>query len=216
MGDTIKVYNDDEGHELKVEAITENYLENYLYLSPETYEEYWGEPLEINMAYVNIIDAGTDIEDQISKDWLEGRGITAVVYNTSIVQSSNDSLSSLNIVVVVMILAAGSLAAVVLYNLTNINVSERVREIATIRVLGFYDKEVYTYIFRENIVLSVIGTVIGLGLGVLLNNFIITTVETDIVMFGRVIEFSSYVYSIIITMVFTFLVNIIMTPMIKR
>jgi putative ABC transport system permease protein len=115
-----------------------------------------------------------------------------------------------------MLVSAGALAAVVLYNLTNINISERVREIATIRVLGFYDMEVYKYIFRENIVLSVIGIVVGLFLGVLLDGFIIATVETDIAMFAREIEPTSFIYSVVFTLAFTFIVNILMTPIIKR
>ena len=119
-------------------------------------------------------------------------------------------------VVLVMLVAAGALAFVVLYNLTNINVSERVREIATIRVLGFYDRETNNYIFRENIILSFIGMLIGLGLGVILNNFIITTVETDIVMFGRGIDPSSYIFACLFTMAFTLIVNLFMAPVIKK
>ncbi|MBC3887298.1 FtsX-like permease family protein [Acetobacterium paludosum] len=216
VGDTIRIYNDDQSHEVVLGAITENYLENYIYLSPEVYERVYGEPLKVNIAYVNIPNTSTDLENAIAKDWLEKDGVVNVNFTGNIVKSSNDSMSSLSIVVVVMILSAGALATVVLYNLTNINISERVREIATIRVLGFYDSEVYTYIFRENIVLSCIGIFVGLFLGVLLNTFIINTVETDIAMFGRGINWTSYLYSILFTLAFTFIVNIVMTPMIKR
>ncbi|MDD3305593.1 MAG: FtsX-like permease family protein [Acetobacterium sp.] len=216
VGDTIRIYNDDESHEVVLGAITENYLENYLYLSPAVYEEAFGKPLRVNMAYVNIPDTTTDLENTIANEWLAREGVVAVNFTGNIVKSSSDSLSSLSIVVVVMLLSAGALAAVVLYNLTNINISERVREIATIRVLGFYDMEVYKYIFRENIVLSAIGIVVGLFLGVLLNGFIITTVETDIAMFAREIEPTSFIYSVIFTLAFTFIVNILMTPLIKR
>ena len=216
VGDTIRIYNDDESHEVVLGAITENYLENYLYLSPTVYEEAFGKPLTVNMAYVNIPDTSTDLENAIANEWLAREGVVAVNFTGNIVKSSSDSLSSLSIVVVVMLVSAGALAAVVLYNLTNINISERVREIATIRVLGFYDMEVYKYIFRENIVLSVIGIVVGLFLGVLLDGFIITTVETDIAMFAREIEPTSFVYSVVFTLAFTFIVNILMTPIIKR
>jgi putative ABC transport system permease protein len=215
-GDTIRIYNENESHEVVLGAITENYLENYIYISPEVYEQAFGKQLKVNMAYVNIPDTSTDLENAIANDWLSKDGVVAVNFTGNIVKSSSDSLSSLSIVVVVMLLSAGALAVVVLYNLTNINISERVREIATIRVLGFYDMEVYKYIFRENIVLSVIGIVFGLFLGVLLNNFIINTVETDIAMFGRTIELTSYLYSILFTLAFTFIVNFIMTPIIKR
>lgn len=216
VGDTIRIYNEDESHEVVLGAITENYLENYIYLSPAVYETAFGKPLTVNMAYVNIPDTSTDLENAIASEWLDKEGVVAVNFTGNIVKSSSDSISSLSIVVVVMLLAAGALAAVVLYNLTNINISERVREIATIRVLGFYDMEVYKYIFRENIVLSVIGVVVGLFLGVFLNGLIINTVETDIAMFTRGIEPSSFIYSVVFTLAFTFIVNILMTPIIKR
>lgn len=216
VGDTIRVYSDDESHEVTLGAITENYLENYIYLSPKVYEEAFGHPLKVNVAYFNIANPSTDEENAIANDWLENSSLVSVNFTSNIVKSSGDSINTLNIVVLVMLISAGALAVVVLYNLTNINISERVREIATIRVLGFYDMEVYKYIFRENIVLSIIGIVAGLGLGVLLNTFIINTVETDIAMFGRGIDLSSYIYSILFTLGFTMLVNIMMTPMIKR
>lgn len=200
VGDTIRIYNDDESHEVVLGAITENYLENYLYLSPAVYEKAFGNPLMVNMAYVNIPDTNTDLENAIANEWLAKDGVVAVNFTGNIVKSSSDSLSSLSIVVVVMLISAGALAAVVLYNLTNINISERVREIATIRVLGFYDMEVYKYIFRENIVLSAIGIVVGLFLGVLLDGFIINTVETDIAMFAREIEPTSFIYSVVFTL----------------
>ncbi len=216
VGDTIRIYNDDESHEVVLGAITENYLENYLYLSPAVYEEAFGKSLTVNMAYINIPDTSTDLENMIANEWLAKDGVVAVNFTGNIVKSSSDSLSSLNIVVLVMLISAGALAAVVLYNLTNINISERVREIATIRVLGFYDMEVYKYIFRENIVLSVIGIVVGLFLGVLLDGFIINTVETDIAMFSREIELTSFIYSVVFTLAFTLIINILMTPLIKR
>jgi|LGVE01.1.fsa_nt_gb putative ABC transport system permease protein len=216
VGDQLKITNDDLEKVVTLGAITENYLQNYLYLSPETYEDVFGHKLKVNLAYVNMPDTSKENEKEVAKDWLEDSGVVAINFVGDIVSSTNDSLSSLNIVVLVMILAAGALAVVVLYNLTNINISERVREIATIRVLGFYDMEVYKYIFRENLVLSAIGIIVGLGLGVILNGYIILTIETDIVMFGRGIQWTSYLYSVLFTMGFTFLVNIIMTPMIKR
>lgn len=216
VGDKIRIFTDDESHEVTLGAITENYLENFIYVSPKVYNEVFKRPLKVNVAYVNMSDPSKETEEAIANDWLENRGVVAINFTGSIVKSSNDSLSSLNIVVIVMLASAAALAIVVLYNLTNINISERVREIATIRVLGFYDSEVYTYIFRENIILSIIGIIGGLGLGILLNNFIINTVETDIVMFGRGIDLSSYLFAVLFTLIFTFLVNICMTPMIKK
>lgn len=216
VGDTIRLYSDDKEFKIKVADITENYIENYVYVSPKAYEAASGEPVKYNIAYFNLKDTGTDAENAFGEKWLDNSDVVSVSFTGSIVKSSTDSLSSLNMVVLVMLVAAGALAFVVLYNLTNINVSERVREIATIRVLGFYDRETNNYIFRENIILSFIGMLIGLGLGVILNNFIITTVETDIVMFGRGIDPSSYVFACIFTMAFTLIVNIFMAPVIKK
>ena len=216
VGDTIRLYSDDKEFKIKVADITENYIENYVYVSPKAYEAASGEAVKYNIAYFNLKDTGTDAENAFGEKWLDNSDVVSVSFTGSIVKSSTDSLSSLNMVVLVMLAAAGALAFVVLYNLTNINVSERVREIATIRVLGFYDRETNNYIFRENIILSFIGMLIGLGLGVILNNFIITTVETDIVMFGRGIDPSSYVFACIFTMAFTLIVNLFMAPVIKR
>lgn len=125
-------------------------------------------------------------------------------------------MASLDSVVLIIILSAGTLAFVVLYNLANINVTERERELATIKVLGFYDNEVTAYITRENVVLTLVGTAAGLALGVLLHRYIITTVEVDLVMFGRNIEFSSYVFSALLTFVFSALVNLVMHKKLKR
>ncbi|MGL4607102.1 MAG: FtsX-like permease family protein [Eubacteriaceae bacterium] len=216
VGDKVRVFSDDESHEVTVGAITENYLENYIYLSPKVYEDLWKKPLKVNLALVNLVDTSKETEEEVAKGWLENHGVVAVNFTANIIKSTNDSLNTLNVVVLVMLFSAGALAVVVLYNLTNINISERVREIATIRVLGFYDSEVYTYIFRENIVLSSIGILFGLGLGIILNNYIINTVETDIVMFGRSIEASSYLFAVLFTLFFTFVVNIGMTPLIKK
>lgn len=215
-GDTIRLYNDDTTFNIKVADVTENYLQNYVYVSPAAYEAATGQSLQYNVVYFNLKDTGTQAEEAFGQKWLDDPEIVSVSFTGSIVKSSGDSLSSLSMVVVVMLAAAGALAFVVLYNLTNINVSERVREIATIRVLGFYDREVNNYIFRENIILSFIGMVLGLGLGVVLTGFIITTVETDIVMFGRGIAPASYLYACLFTMAFTLIVNIFMAPVIKK
>jgi putative ABC transport system permease protein len=125
-------------------------------------------------------------------------------------------LTSLNIVVWVLIISAGALAFVVLYNLNNININERRRELATIRVLGFYNNELAAYVYRENIILTMIGTLVGVGFGILLHRYVITTVEIDIVMFGRNIDPSSYVYSILLTFLFSAIVNFVMYFKLKK
>ncbi|MEG0376994.1 MAG: ABC transporter permease, partial [Eubacterium sp.] len=147
VGDTIRLYSDDTEFKLKVTDVTENYLQNYVYVSPKAYEAATGQTAKYNIVYFNLKDTGTEAEEAFGVKWLDNPEIVSVSFTGSIVKSSSDSLSSLNMVVIVMLVAAGALAFVVLYNLTNINVSERVREIATIRVLGFYDREVNNYIF---------------------------------------------------------------------
>ena len=125
-------------------------------------------------------------------------------------------IKNLNYVIILLIVSAGALAFVVLYNLTNVNISERMREIATIKVLGFYDLEVSAYIYRENIILTLIGTLVGLGLGIILHQFIMTTVEMDMMMFGRKIQSLSYIYAAGLTFVFAILVNLAMYYKLKN
>ena len=125
-------------------------------------------------------------------------------------------IHSMTYVMLVLIVSAGALAFVVLYNLSNINITERVREIATIKVLGFYDREVSAYIFRENIFLTLMGALIGLGLNTRSSVYVMITAETDIVMFGRSIKWRSYLYSAALTMAFSFLVNLVMHFKLKK
>ncbi len=215
VGDTIRIFDEDQAGDLVIGGVTENYINHYLYLSPQAYQQAFDKEATFNIVYFNSRESNGQIESQIANDWLEDDAIVSINFTGDIVASSQDSMSSLNIVVLVLILSAGALAGVVLYNLTNINISERVREIATIQVLGFYDMEVYKYIFRENIVLSIIGVIGGSVLGTYLTRLIINTVETDLIMFGRGIELSSYLYSIVLTLVFSLIINIMMTPIIK-
>ena len=138
------------------------------------------------------------------------------VFTTGIKDGFSDTIKSLNYVVLLMIVSAGSLAFVVLYNLSNVNISERIREIATIKVLGFYDKEVSAYIYRENVILTLIGAFVGLGLGIILHQFIMVTVEVENMMFGRLINPLSYVASFILTIVMGVIVNLVMNKKLKK
>ena len=216
IGDTVRVYDSDESFNVTVTGIMENYLQNYVYMSPEVYTAATGKAPMYNIAYVDLTESGLANEDTLLEKLTDREEIVTVMSTDTTVNASNESLSSLNLIVVVMVVSAGILAFIVLYNLTNINISERVREIATLKVLGFYPKETNRYIFRENLVLAVIGMIIGLFLGQLLFNFIILTVETDIVMFGRTIYWQSYIYSCLLTIGFTFIVNWSMIPVINR
>ena len=154
--------------------------------------------------------------NEVSNKFITMDGISGTVNNTSAKQNFDDTIKSLDLVVIVMILCAGSLSFIVLFNLTNVNISERIREIATIKVLGFYDKEVSAYIYRENILLTIIGLIVGLGLGVVFHKFIIVTVEMDYVMFGRNISLFSFIIASILTMIFALLVNFAMYYKLKN
>ena len=189
---------------------------HYIYISPSYYEKLTGKALKFNSMVFKEKDISTSEEKELSSRLLEDDRLIAVQFVSGIIAEFNETIASINAVVIVMILAAGALAFVVLYNLTNINISERVREIATIKVLGFYNNEVNMYIIRENIVLTIIGIVCGIIAGTFLAKFMILTIEVDEVMFGRNIEISSYIIAAILTAVFSLLVNIVMSRKMKK
>ena len=147
---------------------------------------------------------------------LKCRDVAGTQYTTELSRSFNDTISSINFIVVVLIVSAGLLAFIVLYNLTNINIAERQNEIATIKVLGFYDREVSAYVYRETILLTLIGTAVGLVLGIFLHQFVIRTAEIDMVMFGRSIYPLSYVWSALLTILFGVFVNLVMYRKLKK
>ena len=142
--------------------------------------------------------------------------ISTVQFLDNISQQFAKTIQSLDYVILVLIICAGLLAFVVLYNLTNINITERQRELATIKVLGFYDREVSAYVYRETTLLTILGVAVGLVFGVFLHLFVIQTVEVDMVMFGRTVHFMSYIYSILLTILFSILVNLVMSRKLKK
>lgn len=216
-GDKIMLDDKDEKQaELRVTDICENYMEHYLYISPETYREIYGENMEVNTIYFKMKDFDKKGLKEIGENILSKRGALNVTYTYNIQNQLDDMLESLDIVIVVLIISAGLLAFVVLYNLNNINITERKRELATIKVLGFYDKEVSAYVFRENVLLTIIGVVVGVVLGSVLHRFVIVTVEIDSVMFTRIIENISFVLSAVLTCLFSFLVNAVMYFKLKK
>ena len=156
-------------------------------------------------------EEGADLS-ALSEQILENKEILSVTQIETMTQTFNDMFDRLNLIIVVLILSASLLAFVVLYNLTNINITERIREIATIKVLGFFDKEVDLYVFRENMILSLLGMILGCGLGILLHQFVVTVAEVDMVMFHRTIAPLSYVYALLLTLVFTLAVQAAMHP----
>lgn len=189
VGDELTIEDEDKGDQtVTVGAICENYMSHYLYLSPEKYEELYGVPAEYNTIIYSVKDGKDDQIEKIGTKLLSMDGVLNVSYTSSIEGRLDDMLRSLNLVIVVLIVSAGMLAFVVLYNLNNINITERQRELATLKVLGFYDGEVASYVYRENILLTIIGSVVGMVLGNLLHRYIILTVEVEEAMFGRQIH----------------------------
>ena len=210
-GDEIELINsDDKKAKIKVSHITENYISHYAYISPENYIKLFEKDLDFNRLIGILNNPSVKIEDKLSKKLFDIETVDGITFNTASKETFHNTIKNLNYVVLIMIISAGALAFVVLYNLTNVNISERIREIATIKVLGFYDKEVSAYIYRENIILTIIGTVVGLGLGTILHKFIMVTVEIQSMMFGRVIDISSYFIAAVLTIVLSLFVNLAM------
>ena len=217
VGDELTIEDEDRGDQtVTVGAICENYMSHYLYLSPEKYEELYGVPAEYNTIIYSVKDGKDDQIEKIGTKLLSMYGVLNVSYTSSIEGRLDDMLRSLNLVIVVLIVSAGMLAFVVLYNLNNINITERQRELATLKVLGFYDEEVASYVYRENILLTIIGSVVGMVLGNLLHRYIILTVEVEEAMFGRQIHWQSYLYSFLFTVAFSLFVNWVMFYKLKK
>lgn len=214
IGDEIKLKVNNKEYSLKVSGITENYTFNYVYISPKYYNEIFDKDPIYNSIIANT--QSLQNENDFSMKLMDNSIVKGVSFNTGIRENFDNMIKSLNYVIIVIIVSAGTLAFVVLYNLTNVNISERIREIATIKVLGFYDKEVSAYIYRENIFLTLFGIVLGEVLGVFLHRFIMVTVEMDNMMFGRNIDFPSFIFSAILTIIFAILVNSVMYYKLKK
>lgn len=219
VGDSITVENaDGDKASFTITGVCENYIYHYLYMSEDVYRDAFGEGPETNLLYCRLAE-GVDTpeaEDELATALLKCRDIAGAQFTHEITASFRQSLDSINYIVVVLIIAAGALAFVVLYNLTNINITERSKELATIKVLGFYDGEVGAYIYRETSVLTLIGTVCGLVFGIALHTFVIRTAEVDMVMFGRSIYPMSFVWSALLTIAFSLLVNLVMYRKLKN
>ena len=216
-GDTVTIKEENEKERtVKISQICENYMSHYLYMTPAVYKAAYGKEPEYNSIYYRTEGRTTKEAESVGEAALKLDGALSVSYTTELRQQVDDMLQSLDIVIVVLIISAGMLAFVVLYNLNNINITERKRELATLKVLGFYDKEVTEYVYRENILLTLIGSVFGMLLGKILHRFIIVTVEIDSVMFGRNINTISFVYAFLLTVVFSLFVNWVMYFKLKK
>ena len=216
VGDEINMRTGGEDHLMRVIGVADNYVYHYVYITAAYYETVFGKAIQYNGFMGNLKDGLTDeTMDAMSTQLLSDSRMYTVRTIGSIYASVWDSLSILNYVVLVLILGSGMLTFVVMLNLTNINIGERMRELATLRVLGFYDKEMYAYIFRENNALSVIGAFVGLVFGKIMHLFVIRTCEVDMVMFVRSAKPLSYVYAFALTIVFSLIVNLLMRPKVR-
>lgn len=215
-GDEINMRTGGEDHFMRVIGVADNYVYHYVYITAAYYETVFGKAMQYNGFMGNLKDGLTDeTMDAMSTQLLSDSRMYTVRTIGSIYASVWDSLSILNYVVLVLILGSGMLTFVVMLNLTNINIGERMRELATLRVLGFYDKEMYAYIFRENNALSVIGAFVGLVFGKIMHLFVIRTCEVDMVMFVRSAKPLSYVYAFALTIAFSLIVNLLMRPKVR-
>ena len=207
-GDTITLKDDDQEKQIVVSDVTENYVYHYAYMTLETYQDLYGDKYETNAILTKNKEKTEEEEDKLATEIMNENEVASLTRNSNVEDVMNTTMESLNYVVVVLIVSAGLLAFAVLYNLSNVNISERIRELATIKVLGFYDKEVYSYVTRETILLTIIGIFLGLIGGYFLNYFIIGTCEIDMLRFSKIIHPISYLYAVLITVAFTIIVNI--------
>ncbi len=225
VGDEILINrNDDTSVALKVTGVVENYAFHYVYISESLYEDTFGESPTYNFITAKLSDNIKAMENTnrdaqkttLASDLMKRSDISVVVYTEQASKTFDNIVKGLDTLVLIFIVCAGALGFLVLYNLSNININERLRELATIKVLGFYDREVSSYIYRENILLVILGTGLGLLLGIPLHRFVINVAEVNIVMFGRSIDPSSMMIAAGVTVLFSIIVIVIMHQKLKK
>ncbi len=215
-GDTITLaISESEKYQFEIGHVVENYVFHNVYLTKDLYEKVIGKA-EYNQIIIQLTEEGKAKEENVVEELLKIDGISGASYIDKMRNKFDDMLGSLDVITVVIVIAAGGLAFIVLYNLNNINISERKRELATLKVLGFYDIEVSKYIYRENIIITIIGIALGTLFGIILHKFVITTAEVDVVMFGRSVDFLSFVWSGLLTILFAVIVNVSMHFKLKK
>ena len=221
IGDSIWIINSDgDQFAIPVAGITENYAFSYIYLSENLYQYIFQEAVSYNYAIGTVDpsilaasqtnDTNATKKSQLATELMAYDSINAVAYASDTVDTLNEVIGVLSIIIAIFIIAAGLLAFIVLYNLSNINISERQRELATIKVLGFHDKEVSAYIYRENVVLTIIGILLGLLLGVFVHKLLIIYCAVDTVMYVQTLRWYSFVIAAAMTTVFAVIVNFLM------
>lgn len=221
-GDTVTLTEQDSignatntSYEATVTGVVENYVYNYAFMGPKLYERLTGEAPTFSTV-LTIASTDSSARADLVETLQATDGVKTVASNDETIDAYHDMLSSVNMIVVVLVVAAAALAFIVLYNLTNINITERMREIATLKVLGFTPREMNAYIFRETFLLAAIGCAVGLVLGVWMEGFVVVTAEVDQVMFGRTIHALSFLWAFLLTMLFTLLVMLAMRGKLAR
>ena len=199
---------DDQEAVIPVTGVCENYVQGYVFLSADLYEQAFGEVPEFDTLLVKTVEMDAGQRDDLAAALLESSNVTGVSFSATTIETFEDMLSSIDYIVILLIVAAAALAFIVLYNLTNINICERQKEIATLKVLGFYRREVSGYVFRETAILSLMGTALGLVFGAFFHQFVVQTAETDAAMFGRTVYPMSYLYAAALSLAFTLLVSL--------
>ena len=215
VGDDITLTVEGLPVSVKVTGIFENYIGHYVFMSEESYSFLFGSPPAYNVVLLGYAQSA-GFEEELGQMLVANDAVQGVSFMSDLIAWADDTLSSLNTIVFIVLAAAALLAFVVLYNLNSINIAERKRELATLKVLGFYEGEVATYVYRENMLLTIIGIVLGIGLGILLHSYVITAIEVDLIMFGRSIYWYSYLIGAALTFGFSLIVNFVMFPGIKK
>lgn len=208
-GDTISFRDSDLNMiTLKVSGICENYFYSYAYISAETYESSFEKKVPYRSAYVALKESVEPHEAAAS--FMNGSNVISVNINADTLEMFSKMMQAMNYIVVLVLFCAAALAFIVLYNLTNINITERIREIATIKVLGFYAYETASYVFRENAILTVLGAILGIPVGIWLHGYVMSNIKLDMVTFDVHVNGISYVYSFLFTFAFAVIVDIVM------
>lgn len=217
VGDKVTIGDDVKSNEVKVTAIAENYLYNFIYITPDLYEEIYETELKYNQFFANTED-DLEIEDldDVADELKENDKISGVMLTSTVDSEYQKSLNSLISIVILCIGCASILAFIVLINLNIINISERNRELATLKVLGFYEKEVSNYVFRENVILTVLGIIFGMILGHFVLGIIIQSAEVDTILLPNELSLKSLGYASLLTIIFTLITNFVMNPKIKK
>ena len=216
VGDTMTITKDGKNYETKIAAVTENYMGHYIYMTGNVYEQTFGEKPNYSATVFTVKEEYKESESEVGNEILKHPAALSISYTSSLEAQLHRMLGALDTVIIVLIISAGMLAFVVLYNLNNVNITERQRELATLKVLGFYDTEVSAYVYRENVILTFIGVLAGAVFGIFLHRYIIRTVEVDAVMFGRNINPVSFLYCGLLTIGFSMIVNLFMHQKLKK